>query len=282
MELLRLYWQAYMSTKINTSHTIRSWVIQYQVLKALVLREILTRWGRRNIGFLWLFVEQLIVMFCFWIIFYVHSIGNFSFAALGISLTAFVLIGHAPLMLYRGSVTIISNAIKSNTALLHHRNLKALDFYLARFILEAVGNTASIFLLISLGIFFNLIPMPKNLPLLLLAWCMFVWFAFGFGLTIGILVSQYEWVNIAWKILAITLIFISGAYFYVRLIPTYLQKYALMLPWINGAEMIKHGYFGEHIKTYENPYYFALWCLILTFSGLSLSKIYGTHLPSKL
>ena len=271
-----------MNTKTKNSNRLRSLAIQYQVIKALVLREILTRWGRKNIGFLWLFAEQLLVMSGFWMLFYIHSFDNFYFQSLGISLTAYVLTGHAPLMLYRGSVTTLSNAIKSNTALLHHRNLKPLDFYIARYILDAVGNTASILALLLLGIFFNLVPAPKDIPILVAGWMLFIWFAFGFGLTIGILVAQYEWIGITWRLISISLIFISGAYFYVRLIPSYLQKYALMLPWVNGAEMIKHGYFGEHIKTYEDPYYFAFWCLALSFTGISLSKIYGTNLPTRL
>ena len=37
-----------------------SWRIQRRVIWALVMREILTRYGRHNIGFLWLFVEPMI------------------------------------------------------------------------------------------------------------------------------------------------------------------------------------------------------------------------------
>ena len=47
-----------MATKTSTSlEELRdSWRIQRRVIWALVMREILTRYGRHNIGFLWLFV----------------------------------------------------------------------------------------------------------------------------------------------------------------------------------------------------------------------------------
>jgi capsular polysaccharide transport system permease protein len=232
-----------MSIKTNYKSATRPFLIQYNVIKALILREILTRWGRRNIGFLWLFAEQLLIMLCFWLAFYVRSIYNLSFTALGISLTAFVLIGHAPIMLYRGCVSTMSNAIKSNTALLHHRNLQPLDFYIARFILDSIANSASVLIIVILGIIFEFIPIPKDIPLLIVAWIMFIWFSFGFGLAMGILVSQYEWASIFWRIFSFILIFISGAYFYVRFLPENLRNLALLLPWVNGAEMVKHGYF---------------------------------------
>ena len=38
-----------------------SLVIQKRVLGALLMREIITRYGRNNIGFLWLFVEPLLM-----------------------------------------------------------------------------------------------------------------------------------------------------------------------------------------------------------------------------
>ena len=39
-----------------------SFQIQKRVIGALLLREMITRYGRNNLGFLWLFVEPLLVM----------------------------------------------------------------------------------------------------------------------------------------------------------------------------------------------------------------------------
>jgi len=38
---------------------LRSLVIQTRVIGALVMREIITRYGRHNIGFMWVFVEPM-------------------------------------------------------------------------------------------------------------------------------------------------------------------------------------------------------------------------------
>ena len=39
----------------------QSLAIQKRVIGALLIREIITRYGRNNIGFLWLFVEPLLL-----------------------------------------------------------------------------------------------------------------------------------------------------------------------------------------------------------------------------
>ena len=49
-----------MATAIaHRNDLLRSVVIQGRVLGALVMREIITRYGRHNIGFMWVFVEPM-------------------------------------------------------------------------------------------------------------------------------------------------------------------------------------------------------------------------------
>ena len=47
-----------MNELISRTQFLRSLIIQINVIKALILREIITRYGRNNIGFLWLLVIQ--------------------------------------------------------------------------------------------------------------------------------------------------------------------------------------------------------------------------------
>src|SRR5579862_3584006 len=64
----RLVWRsaAWANTKLRKAgrarlhRLFRGWVSQRHVLGALFMREIQVRWGRRNLGFLWLFAEPLV------------------------------------------------------------------------------------------------------------------------------------------------------------------------------------------------------------------------------
>lgn len=261
----------------------RSLAIQYHVLKALIIREILTRWGRRNIGFLWLFVEPMLALGIFALIWGIRGrFDNLAFQAYGMSMLAFILLGYAPYMLWRNAVSLSSNAIRINTALLHHRNLRPLDFYAARIILEIVGVTTSFAVLLSILIFTGLAPPPKDLAILTEGWLLMIWFSIGFGLTMGTLLAQYEVLSALWRAASIGLMLVSGIFFFVAWLPSSAGELILWVPIIHGSEMLKHGYFGELIHTYENSMYLVLWNLILTFFGVMLAKGFGKYVPDRL
>ena len=261
----------------------KSLQIQYKVIKALVLREVITRWGRKNIAFLWLFVEPVIAIIVIAIIWGMRGRSeSLIYTQFNISVIAFVLIGYSSMMLWRNSATLLSNAIKSNTALLHHRNLRPLDFYLSRFILEVVGISGAFFFLLFGLVFSGLIPPPYSISIMTEAWYFFIWFALGFGMTFGPLIAQYEIFAVIWRAISIALFFISGVFFFVAWLPIEYREIVLLIPMVHGSEMIKHGYFGNIIQTYEDPYYLTVWCIFLNFTGFVIARIYGKSLPDRL
>jgi len=262
----------------------RALAIQYEVIKALILRETITRWNRRNIGFLWLFVEPLIFMFAFsviWGLSQSHSI-MVPTKNTGVTLYSLMLIGHPCVMLLRISASSLSNATKSNSGLFHHPNLKPLDFYIARFIMEIVALTGAFLAYLILSIFLGWASLPKDISRMTAAWALYVWFALGWGLTLGVLITQFEVISILWKSFMILLFVLTGAYFFVGWFPLSYRKLLLLIPMISGSEMMKHGYYGDAVKTYEDPMYLIKWCIFLMFTGLCLVKYYGKHIPSRL
>jgi capsular polysaccharide transport system permease protein len=257
--------------------------IQYSVIKALVLREVITRWGRKNIAFMWIFVEPIIFIFIFSLLWsFRGAAANYTFNSFKISPIAFILLGYSSMMLWRNSATLISNAIKTNVSLLYHRNLRPLDFYISRYILEMAGVSGAFILLLLISITSGIIPPPKNIPLLTLAWILMIWFSLGFGLTFGILISQFEILAVIWRGIAIFFFITSGALFFVAWLPHEYKDIALIIPMVHGSEMIKHGYFGEVVKTYEDPFYLIKWCIALNLVGLTLTKHFGSELPERI
>src|SRR3954467_5761983 len=86
------------------------WKVQRRGLSALVMRELLTRYGRNNIGFLWLFLEPMpftLVITAFWAA--TRSIHGSS-----IPITAFALTGYSSVLLWRNMVSRCINAIETN------------------------------------------------------------------------------------------------------------------------------------------------------------------------
>ena len=66
------------------------------------------------------------------------------------------------------------------------------------------------------------------------------------------------------------LMFASGAFYLVDSLSKSAQKIALKIPMVHGTEMMRHGYFGDLIRTYESIGYIVIINLVLTFVGMVL------------
>jgi capsular polysaccharide transport system permease protein len=246
---------------------LQSMQIQYRVIRALMLREIIFRFGRRNIGFLWLFAEPL--FFVVAIVFFRSYIrqSGFETAHYGINLIAFVLTGYCLAMVWRNACNKGSDAVSASAPLLHHRNIKTVDLYLSRLFLEFFGLTLVFFGLLFLLCMIGLMPWPEDLLLMITAWLLMLWFALGYGLLFGSIMALFETFAILWRVVNFGLFFISGVFFFVVWLPVDLRELVLWVPMIHGTEMLRHGYYGNLVQTFESPMYLITWNLVLSFLG---------------
>ena len=250
---------------------LHSFKIQLRVVGALFMREVLTRYGRHNIGFLWLFVEPMMFTLGVTALWTAVKVTHGS----SIPIVAFALTGYSSVLLWRNVANRCSRAIEPNLSLMYHRNVKVLDIFFARALLEIVGATLSI---ISLTIFFSAISWmepPKDYMMVMEAWALLSWFAIALGLIVGAISERSETFDRIWHILTYLLFGVSGAGFMVAWIPQAAQDIVLWLPMVHGTEMVRHGYFGTAVPTFENPLYFMIVNLILTFIGLALVRETG-------
>src|SRR5260370_11527082 len=117
----------------------RALVLQKRVLGALFMREFMTRWGRKNLGFAWLFAEPLV--FALPIIFMWSMIR--APIDRGLPMIPFVWSGYLPLLLFRHVTGHALYTVRSNSAMLYHRQVTPLDIFIGRQGLEAMGNLAA-------------------------------------------------------------------------------------------------------------------------------------------
>ena len=114
-----------------------SLAIQKRVIGALLMREIITRYGRNNIGFLWLFVEPLLFTLVIVLMWKFFRASNVS----ALNIIAFVITGYPMMMMWRNASGRAIGSISANASLLYHRNVRVLDTILARMFLEIAGAT---------------------------------------------------------------------------------------------------------------------------------------------
>jgi ABC-type polysaccharide/polyol phosphate export permease len=250
---------------------LRSLSIQGRVIGALLMREIITRFGRHNIGFLWLFVEPMLFTLG------VTALWNIAKASHGsnLSITAFAVTGYSSVLLWRNTVARCSCAITPNLSLMYHRNVRVIDIFASRIILEMGGATISF---IVLGIIFTAIGWmkpPDDILKIMFGWLLLAWFGTALALMIGAMSERSELVDKIWHPVSYLLFPLSGAAFMVDWLPTAAQKVVLLLPMVHGVEILREGYFGSAIRAHYDITYMSIVCLCMTLMGLALVREAG-------
>ncbi|AYJ87121.1 ABC transporter permease [Sphingomonas paeninsulae] len=242
----------------------RSVAVQSRVIYALLLREILTRYGRHNIGFLWLFVEPITFTTGVTVLWTLSKAVHGS----NIPIVAFALTGYSSVLLWRNMPSRCIHAIETNRSLMYHRNVRALDIFLSRLLLEAAGATCSFVVLSIFYIYIGWLEPPADVLTVAVGWVLLAWFGMALAIFLGALSEKSELVDKIWHPLSYLIFPLSGAVFMVDALPTSVQKLALLIPMVNGVEILREGYFGHLVRPHYDLPYLVTCCIVLTFAGL--------------
>lgn len=254
----------------------KSWAIERRVIWALLLREILTRYGRHNIGVLWIFAEPMLFTVGVTILWTAMK----AFHGSTLPIVAFALTGYSTVLLWRNMPSRCIGAIEPNLSLLYHRNVRPLDIFLARLLLEASGATMSLFFLSLFFMFIGWLNPPEDVLQVIVGWLMLAWFGMALALIIGGLSEDSETVEKLWHPAAYFIFPLSGAAYLVDTLPTAAQKVILFLPMVNGVEYLRQGWFGSRIVAHYDMAYMAWFNILLTLLGLAqVAKISRHVIP---
>jgi capsular polysaccharide transport system permease protein len=249
----------------NELSFLQSLAIQFRVLHALMMREVITRYGRDNLGVLWLVAEPMIFTLgvtALW------SAAGLVHGGTGIPIVAFAVTGYSSVLMWRNAASQCSAGIVQNKPLLFHRSVLIVDVFITRIALEVIGATSSFIILGSFFTFIGWMPVPNDLLMVLGGWLMMTWFGASLALLIGAGTAYSELVHRLWHPAAYLLFPMSGAAFMVDWLPKKLQEVVLFLPMVHGIEMLRHGYFGNVVPTHYDIGYMAKCCLLLTLCGM--------------
>jgi ABC-2 type transport system permease protein/capsular polysaccharide transport system permease protein len=159
-------------------------------------------------------------------------------------------------------------AIKQSSALLYHRNIKPLDIYLSRVLLEAGGASISFMTLGVIFIAIEWIAPPEDVLMVTAGWLLMAWFGAVLAITLGTLSYLSELVDKFWHPLSYLLFPLSGAAFLVSALPPRFQEVVLYLPMVHGVEFVRDGYFGSKITPIYDASYLFIFNLVLSVISL--------------
>jgi capsular polysaccharide transport system permease protein len=253
----------------------RSLVVQQRVVSALMMREFVTRWGRRNLGFAWLFAEPLVFAFP------VIAIWSLIRSPIehGLPMIAFVWTGYLPLLIFRHVTGHAMYTVRSNAAMLYHRHVTPLDLFISRQGLELMGNFAAC--AISFLIFYKLglIDWPHDYALFLTGFFYMGWWSIAVALIVAAMSERYEIVAHIWMPISYIYLIVCGFMFLAAWLPAPLRQIALTVdPPLQAYEMIRSGLFGNRIPALYDIPYESYVLGILTLLGLWLMRDVRKHL----
>lgn len=237
--------------------------IQIRVIGALLLREMATRFGRDNLGYLWLFVEPMMLAGA------VSAVQHSSATSMpgGIDVTVFAVSGYIPFYVLRGILNRAPTAVVANQSLLYHRRVTLLDILIARDLLEgaAVFGAMLVFLML-----FGMVlgEWPEHPALVFLGMAAITLIGHGGAMMIaaGSIVSDLP-ERVTHLLTYLSLPF-TGAFYMVFWLPTELQRPALLVPTLHCFELVRYGMYGTRVPTTFDPGYMLGWIAVLNLAGM--------------
>jgi capsular polysaccharide transport system permease protein len=236
----------------------------FNVIYALFLREIQTRFGTKKMGYFWAIVEPSVQI----AVFLVLKVLVFHTSMAGVDFAVFLASGFIAYNLFKNIVTHSMGAFESNQALFLYAQVKPIHTIFARVLVEfLVFIFVSLFFL-TIGWYFHSEIVPFDLIGVMLAVIFFMVFAFSLGLLFAVIGSFYETLKKIINLIFTPIMFLSALMYTVDSLPPTAREYILYNPIVHFVELI-HGSYIEALHTdYVDFEYMFLWTIIPLFLGL--------------
>ncbi len=242
------------------------WRIQTRVVSALMMRELITRFGRENIGFLWMMAEPLLFAILVGML-WTFIKGPTEY---GISVVAFVASGYIPLVMFRSTISRAVRAFSANSSLLYHRQVTILDLITVRFLVELIGSMMAYFLVAVLLMLVGLFPMPADLGMLLFGMFLYAFFTFSVALILAPLSEVSETLEKFMPVTTYLMVPFSGTFNLTSWLAPDVRNVLLYSPPVSAMELQRYGIWGDKITPYYDVPYAIGVSMVLMLIGLAL------------
>jgi len=247
----------------------RGFVIETDVIAALILRETRTRFGRNHLGYLWALIEPMVVILTFYL---VLDLANRR-PPTGMGLFGFVATGVLPYTLFTNSITRIADAVSSNKALLYYPQVHPLDLVIARALLEA-ATFVGVFIIVmgAEALLAQRLDLDSSLYVIGgLA------ISSALGTALGLVFCALGQVtSLADRVrgpLLRPMFWVSGIFFTADQIPEHHRERLLWNPMLHATELTRAGWFESYDARYVDMGYVLWWIGGTLLVGLLLERL---------
>ncbi|HWD28501.1 MAG TPA: ABC transporter permease [Rhizomicrobium sp.] len=214
--------------------------VQANVVGALVLREVRTRFGHSGVGWIWLLCEPLIQCLVY-VLLYEFLRTRIS-PLRGTDIAEFMLSGIVPWLFYMRSTSQVAHAIESNRALLVYPQVTPLDIAIARTILEALIMYVVVAFLLLMKWFLTGDGSVGDLLAIIVACADLAIMGFGIGLMVMAASHFFPILQLTFAYINRMLYFTSGIFFTLSALPPGYRAYVDWNPLLQAIEWARNAY----------------------------------------
>jgi capsular polysaccharide transport system permease protein len=247
----------------------RPLVTQIQVLEAIVLRAIQTRFGGKHVNFVLALCWPLAHIALLLLIY--GALGRM--APLGNSATLFFATGLTPYMFFNYPSRFMMTATLANRPLMSFPIVKLMDLVIGAAILETVAGFAVILVTFSVLFCLGENVFPKD-PAMALAALGAMWMmAMGWGILWSIIATAVPFVIIISSLFQVLLYITSGILFVPTALPSQVQELLSWNPITQGVNWFRMSYYnGLESEQFPNKIYTLGFGLALIVIGLVIER----------
>jgi len=227
------------------------WFATPRAILALILREMITTYGRSPGGYLWAVIEPAAGVALLTVIFS----AAFTAPPLGTSFPLFYATGILPFLMFNDVSQKLGQTVQFSRALLKYPRVTFLDALLARFFLNVVTQIMVASVILG-GIFLAFDPnVVIDAPRLGLALAMALSLAGGIGTLNSFLTLAWPLWSTIWAILTRPLFIVSGIFFVFEAVPRPFDDVLWFNPLIHVIGMTRDGIYPFYQASYVSPAY---------------------------
>jgi len=246
---------------------------QFNIVFALVVREMTTRYGNKFGGYMWAVLDPVLTIAILTMVFSAVA----QVPPLGRSFTLFFATGYAAFYIYRSTSDQVSSAVQANRALLNYPIVRPYDTIIARIFLQIA--TLYIVNVLLFGGLAVMVPFPSlDLQPIFLASLIAITLGAGVGIANIVwfhLSSTYQQV---WGIINRPAFIVSGVFFLPETVPQPFQTYLLWNPLVHIIGLFRQGFYPTYRAPYLDMTYIAGLALFSLVFGLFLVWLFDAKL----
>ncbi len=222
---------------------------QWRVLRALIVRDLIIRYGRDNIGFVWVILEPMILCAGVTLLW---SLAKQPYEH-GVQVVTFIVTGYMPLTLFRHMTSPNTHILRRSLSLLLHRQISLIDVVISRGLLEFIGATLAFAVVYGVLTLIGQAHPIYDINMIVGGWLLLAWLTFGIGCCIAAVTEVSESAAHFVGPIQYLSVPLSPTFYMLDWLPTSLQDLAYFNPLSHPYEMIRAGMFGPLVNPIYDP-----------------------------